>query len=433
MLRILDLVKIVAKYRLDEYLSKHDRTKFLNAGGNFVRRFLFGKPIEGPLGYRLRKALEELGPVFVKLGQIISTRRDLLPPDVANELVKLRDNVKPFDNDIAISIVERDLKGKVDDIFAYFSLTPVASASISQVHLAILPNGDEVAVKILRPGIKPIIRIDLQLLKNLISTVNLFKSNLKDFNFLGIVEELEVSIKQELNFLLEAENAEKFRENLKDYQGVCIPKIYKELSTRNVLVMERMYGTPIDHVTELTAKGINLKQVARQGIELLLLQVFRDRFFHADPHAGNVWITDDGSRVYLDFGIMGTLTKEDRDTIIKLIAALSMQDYQQFVKVQIDAGWVPDNVDKNALSKAFHNLDNLMASHSKNSAMTALRRLLNLGEKFGVKTPVQFTLLIKTLIAAEGIAKTIDPTIDLTEEVKPIMMKNFAKWLSKGT
>ena len=431
MLRIIDLVKIVAKYRLDEYLSKHDRTKFLNVGGNFVRQFLFGKPVEGPLGYRLRKALEELGPVFVKLGQIISTRQDLLPPDVANELVKLRDNVKPFDNDIAISIVEQELKGKVDDIFAYFSPTPVASASISQVHLAVLPNGDEVAVKILRPGIKSIIRIDLQLLKDLISTMNLFKSSLKDFNFLGVVEELEVSIKQELNFLLEAENAEKFRENLKDYHGVYIPKIYKELSTRNVLVMERMYGTPIDHISELTAKGVNLKQVAKQGIELLLLQVFRDRFFHADPHSGNVWIMDDGSRVYLDFGIMGVLTKEDRDTIIKLMAALSKQDYQQFVKVQIDAECFPADVYKNSLSAAFHNLGNVIASHSRNSVMIALRRLLNLGEKFGVKTPVQFTLLIKTLIAAEGIAKTIDPTIDLKEEIKPIILKNFTKWIIK--
>jgi ubiquinone biosynthesis protein len=431
MLRIIDLVKVIAKYRLDEYLSKHDRTKFLNVGGNFVRQFLFVKPVGGTPGYRLRKALEELGPVFVKLGQIISTRRDLLPSDIADELVKLRDNVKPFDNDIAISIVEQELKGKVDDIFAYFSPTPVASASISQVHLAVLPNGDEVAVKILRPGIKSIIHIDLRLLKDLISTMNLFKSSLKDFNFLGVVEELEVSIKQELNFLLEAANAEKFRENLKDSPGVYIPKIYKEISTRNVLVMERMYGTPIDHISELTAKGVNLKQVAKQGIELLLLQVFRDRFFHADPHSGNVWIMDDGSRVYLDFGIMGVLTKEDRDTIIKLMTALSKQDYQKFVKAQIDAGWVPDNVDKNALSKAFHNLDNLIAGHSKNSVMTTLRRLLNLGEKFGVKTPVQFTLLIKTLIASEGIAKTIDPTIDLKEEIKTIMIKILAKWLSK--
>jgi ubiquinone biosynthesis protein len=431
MLRIIDVIRVVAKYKLDDYLSKYDQTKFLNAGGNFVRQFLFVKPVAGPLGYRLRKALEELGPVFVKFGQIISTRRELLPADVADELAKLRDGVKPFDNNVAISIVESELKGKVDDIFSYFSPMPVASASISQVHLAVLPNGDEVAVKILRPGIKPIIRTDLRLLKDLISTVNLFKSNLKDFNFLGIIEELEVSISQELNFKLEAENAEKFRENLKDYPGVYIPKIYKELSTKNILVMERMYGTPIDHVGELTAKGVNLKEVARQGLELILLQVFRDRFFHADPHSGNVWITDDGSRVYLDFGIMGVLSREDRDIIIKLMAALSTQNYQEFVQVQINAGWVPDDVDKDALKKAFHNLDSLIASHSKNSVMTALRRLLNLGEKFGIKTPVQFTLLIKTLIAAEGIARTIDPTIDLQEEMKPIIIKNFSKWISK--
>ena len=431
MLRIIDVVRVVAKYKLDDYLSNYDQTKFLNTGGNLIRQFLFVKPVQGPLGYRLRKALEELGPVFIKFGQIISTRRELLPKDVADELSKLRDGVKPFDSSIAISIVEKELKCPLDDVFLNFSSTPVAAASISQVHLATLKNGDEVAVKILRPGIKPVIRADLRLLKDLISTLTLFKSTLKDFNFLGVVDELASSISQELNFLLEAENAEKFRENLKDYPSVRIPKIYKELSTKNMLVMERMHGTPIDHVIKLVGKGINLKEVARQGLELILLQVFRDRFFHADPHSGNIWIMDDGLRVYLDFGIMGSLSKEDRDIIIKLMTALSLQNYQEFVEVQVNAGWVPDDVDKDALKKAFHNLDSLIASHSKNSVMTALRRLFNLGEKFGIKIPVQFTLLIKTLIAAEGIARTIDPTIDIQEEMKPIIVKNFAKWLSK--
>lgn len=431
MLRIIDIVRVVAKYKLDDYLSNYDQTKFLNLGGNFIRQFLFVKTVQGPLGYRLRKALEELGPVFIKFGQIISTRRELLPKDVADELAKLRDSVKPFDNDVAKAIVEKELKSSLDDIFLEFSSSPVASASIAQVHFARLKTGDEVAVKILRPGIKPVIRTDLRLLKDLISTLTLFKSTLKDFNFIGIIDELATSLSQELNFLLEAENAEKFRNNLKDYPSVKIPKIYKEYSTRNILVMERMHGTPIDHVVKLVSKGINLKDVARQGLELMLLQVLRDRFFHADPHSGNVWITDDGSRVYLDFGIMGSLSKEDRDIIVKLMTALSVQNYSEFVEIQIKAGWVPDDVDKDALKKAFHNLGSLIASHSKNSVMTALRRLFNLGEKFGIKIPVQFTLLVKTLIAAEGIARTLDPNINLQEEMQPIIMKNFSKWLAK--
>jgi ubiquinone biosynthesis protein len=431
MLRVIDIVRVVAKYKLDDYLSNYDRTKFLNTGGNFIRQFLFVKPIQGPLGYRLRKALEELGPVFIKFGQIISTRRELLPKEVADELAKLRDNVKPFDNEIARSIIKKELECSIDDVFLEFTATPMAAASIAQVHLAKLKNGDEVAVKILRPGIKPIIRTDLRLLKDLVFTLTLFKSTLKDFNFLGIIDELAVSLSQEVNFLLEAENAEKFRENLIDYPSVQIPKIYKEFSTRNILVMERMHGTPIDNVIKLVSKGINLKDIARQGLELMLLQVLRDRFFHADPHSGNVWITDEGLRVYLDFGIMGKLSKEDRDIIIRLMTALSIQNYADFVQVQINAGWVPDDVDKDALKKAFHNLGSLIASHSKNSLMTALRRLFNLGEKYGIKIPVQFTLLVKTLIAAEGIARTLDPTIDLQEEMKPIIMKNFAKWVSK--
>jgi ubiquinone biosynthesis protein len=431
MLRIIDVIRVVAKYKLDDYLSGYDQTKFLNTGGNIIRQFLFIKPVQGPLGYRLRKALEELGPVFVKFGQIISTRREFLPKEVADELAKLRDSVEPFSKDDVFTIVEEELKQPIESVFSKFSQTPVAAASISQVHLATLLNGDEVAVKILRPGIRPIIRADLTLLKDIISTLTLFKNTLKDFNFVGIIDELATSFSQELNFLIEAESAEKFRENFKDYPDVLIPKIYKELSTKKILVMERMYGTPIDHVSTLSSKGINLREVAKQGLELMLLQVFRDRFFHADPHSGNVWITDTGLRVYLDFGIMGSLSRNDRDIIVRLMTALSMQNYQDFVQVQIDAGWVPNDVDKIALKKAFQNIDHLISSHSKNSLMTALRRLFNLGEKFGIKIPVQFTLLIKTLIAAEGIARTIDPTIDLQKEMKPIITKNFAKWLSK--
>jgi ubiquinone biosynthesis protein len=190
--------------------------------------------------------------------------------------------------------------------------------------------------------------------------------------------------------------------------------------------MERMYGTPIDNVKELTSKNINLKDVAKFGVEILILQIFRDRFFHADQHSGNVWIADNGDRIFLDFGIMGTLSKEDRDIAIKLMIALFSKNYTQFVDIQIQAGWLSKDADVDAVRKSFKNINGLLV---KGSIATAFYRLMSLGEKHGIKTPVQFTLLVKTLIAVEGIAKTIDPTIDLARIAPPIFIKHFSKYL----
>ena len=430
MFRLSKFIFVAIKYGFDEYLSRHERTQFLNLASSFLKTSLGIKKPEGTVGYRLRTALEELGPTFIKFGQILSTRKDLLSEDMATELANLRDKVSPFATDRARQIVEEELGKPIDAVFAHFSNLPVAAASVAQVHLARLTSGEEVAVKILRPDIKGIIQDDIQLFKHLITTMNFFKSNLKRLNFKGIVEELEISLLQELNLKLEADNAEQFRKNMQDFPTVKIPKIYHNLSTSKILVMERMYGTPIDDTKLLEQQGIDLSLVARQGLELLLVQIFRNRFFHADQHSGNVWIADDGSRIYLDFGIMGSLTKEDRDIAAQLMGTIFLEDYKGFIEVQIRAGWVPEDVDLELLKKYYQSIGSMIVNKSqKDTAVSAaFQRLLTVGEKFNIQVPVQFTLLVKTLVAVEGIAKTIDPTLNIQESAKPIMIKHFSKW-----
>jgi ubiquinone biosynthesis protein len=431
MLRLPQVIYVVVKYGLDEYLTRYERTRFLSSAGTFLKTMFNIKKPNGTVGYRLRLALEELGPAFIKFGQILSTRRDLLSDDMATELSNLKDKVKPFPTETAISIIETELGKPINTIFAHFSNEPIAAASVAQVHLARLLNGEEVAVKILRPGIEDVIKEDLNMFKYMISTMNFVKSNLKGLNFRGIVEELEVSILQELNLKLEAANADQFRTNMQDFAFVKIPKIYHELSTSKIMTMERMYGTPIDNVNELTAQGIDLPAVAQQGLELLIVQIFRNRFFHADQHSGNVWIDKDSNRIYLDFGIMGTLTKEDRDIAGQLMFALFLQNYNQFVDIQIKAGWVPEDADIASLKKYYQSIGSMIVNKSQKDAAlsAAFQRLLTVGEKFGINVPVQFTLLVKTLIAIEGIAKTIDPNMNIQQAAKPLLMKHFSKYI----
>jgi ubiquinone biosynthesis protein len=425
MIRWVNVIIVSIKYGLDEYLASHEKARFLNLAGIFVRRLFQVQPL-GPIGQRLRLALQELGPVFIKFGQIASTRRDLLPEEVADELAKLKDSVDPISALTIISTIESELGKSINELFAEFSLEPLASASVAQVHAARLHTGEDVVVKVLRPNIQTVIEADLQMFKEVVTSLQFFKSNLRMLNVMGMIEELEISILQELDLFLEATNADRFRENLKEFTWVKIPQMYKQYSTAKVLVMERMYGTPIDNVTELSSKGVDLKTTARRGLELLIVQIFRDRFFHADQHSGNVWITDTGDCIFLDFGIMGTLSKEDRDTAAGLMRALFTKNYEEFVEVQIRAGWVPDSADKDAIRKSFKNISGLLI---KGSLATAFRRLLSLGEKHGIKVPIQFTLLVKTLIAVEGVAKTVDPDIDIGKDAAPIIIKHFSKWL----
>jgi ubiquinone biosynthesis protein len=428
MIRWVNVIIVGIKYGLDEYLASHEKTRFLNLAGTFVRRMFQVKQLEGTIGYRLRLALQELGPVFIKFGQIASTRRDLLSEDVANELANLKDNVAPISGSVIIEIIERELGKPINGIFSEFSIEPLASASVAQVHAARLPTGEEVVVKVLRPNIQHTIESDLKMFKEVISSIQFFKTNLKVFNILGMIDELEISILQELDLELEADNADQFRKNLIDFPNVHVPIMYKHLSTKQVLVMERMYGTPIDNVVTLSDKNINLKEIAKQGLELLIIQVFRDRFFHADQHSGNVWIADDGSRIYLDFGIMGRLTKTDRDIASELIRALAFKNYAEFVQIQIRAGWARSNVDQRSLERSIRSIDGLL---NKKSFSAAFSRLLSIGETHGIKVPVQFTLLVKTLIAMEGMLRIIDPDIKIHAIGGAIMLKHFSKYLKK--
>ena len=425
MFRLVHVIQVVIKYGLDEYLTRYEQARFFNSAGIFLRK-LFSINNTDPIEIRLKMALQELGPVFIKFGQIASTRRDLMPSAVADELAKLKDSVPPVSGVSIKAIIEEGLGRPIDSIFSDFSFDPIAAASVAQVHQAKLLTGEDVVVKVLRPNIESIIKEDLAMFRDIIMSLQFFKNNLRFFNALGVVEELEISILQELDLELEAINADRFRYNLKDIPTVRVPKMYKEFSTKQILVMEHMYGTPIDHIDTLTNKDIDLKDIARRGVEILILQIFRDRFFHADQHSGNVWITDSGDSVFLDFGIMGSLSKEDRDIAARLMVSLFTKNYAEFVEVQIQAGWLSDSADKDAVRKSFQNINGLLL---KGSLALAFRRLLSLGETHGIKVPVQFTLLVKTLIAVEGVAKTIDPTFDISRIGTPIFIKHFSKYL----
>ena len=408
MIRIIDITYICLKYDLEDFLVSLKLNKFFQFGSKIKR--LFYKKIDAPLEQRLRMALEELGPVYIKLGQIIATRKDLLPSRFSKELEQLRDNVKSEFIDIN-KILGQDIQD-----FDYINYTPIASASIAQVYQAQLKNQD-VVIKVSRPNAEMIIRKDLAFFKSLLSK---FSSNYKSNILKGMLSELENSLLQEIDFINEINNAEQFRKNMQDFPNVLIPKIYEKYSSKNIIVMERMYGTPIDQVDAIKSKGINLKDLSEEGVEILMIQILRNRFFHADLHAGNIWINDQGKRIFLDFGIMGSLSKHDRDILADMISNLYIKRYDKFIDLQIQAGWAPSDLDKEKFLESIKELTN-----NKKSFSILLNDLLILGESYGLIIPVQFLLLVKTLMVTEANAKNLNSSLDLATVATSILFKHF--------
>jgi len=433
MLRVIDITRVVIKYRLDEYLARFSQAKFLNMSGKITRKLFNVKQVDGTFPVRVKLALEELGPVFVKFGQILSTRQDALPESLIKELKKLRDDVQPFDTDTAIKIIEQELGADILDIFESFPNKPHASASVAQVYFATLKTGEEVAVKILRPNIKQTIINDLELFSTLAGLISAYRSKLKIINLKGILAEIKLSMIGELDLTLEAQNAIKFAENFKDIPYVHVPKIYSEFTTRNVLVMERMYGFPVDDILEIEKRKLNLTEVVTRGIELNLLQIFKYGFFHADQHTGNVWLSDDGGRVYLDFGIMGTLKKDDKVLLAKTMVFLFTKNFKELVEIQLAAGWFNASLDKQVLEKTYKSIGNAMIDKSQKdySIVSMFSQILAEGEKNGLVVPIEFTLLIKNLLIIEGVSKKLDPSINLRKVGENLIMKHFKSWFVK--
>ena len=380
-------------------------------------------PESATRGQRLREALETLGPIFVKFGQVLSTRRDLLPLDLADELAKLQDRVPPFPSALALAEVERSLGKPIQELFGSFEEQPVASASIAQVHLARLHDGTEVAVKVLRPGVEAAIARDVALLDTAAGLVERWWADGRRLRPREVVAEFARHLDDELDLMREAANASQLGRNFAGSPLLLVPAVYWDLCAQRVMVMQRMHGTPISQVSTLREKGVNIPALARSGVEIFFTQVFRDGFFHADMHPGNILVADDGRYVALDFGIMGTLTEVDKNYLAQNFLAFFNRDYRRVAQAHLDAGWVPAGTRVDEFEAAIRAVcEPIFARPLKEIYFgKLLLRLFQTSRRFNVEVQPQLVMLQKTLLNIEGLGRELDPDLDLWQTAKPFL------------
>ena len=424
------IVFVVLRFGLDELVLSSFRHPWLRL---LARLVSVGRDLRAPRGARLREALERLGPIFVKFGQVLSTRRDLLPPDIADELAKLQDRVPPFSSDLAVAIIERAYGRKVSDVFVDFEREPVASASIAQVHFATLKdrNGQlrEVAVKVLRPGMLTVIDKDLALMRMMAAWVERLSHDGKRLKPREVVAEFDKYLHDELDLIREAANAAQLRRNMEGLDLVLIPEMFWDFCHTNVLVMERMHGVPISQVERLRAAGVDIRKLARDGVTIFFTQVFRDGFFHADMHPGNIQVSIDpatfGRYISLDFGIVGTLTEYDKEYLAQNFTAFFRRDYKRVAELHIESGWVPANTRVDELESAIRAVCEPYFDRplKEISLGMVLMRLFQTSRRFNVEIQPQLVLLQKTLLNIEGLGRELDPDLDLWSTAKPFLEK----------
>ena len=382
-------------------------------------------------GARIRGALEDLGPIFVKFGQTLSTRRDLLPDDIAEELVKLQDRVPPFPGSEARQVIEQALGKPVGELFAEFDETPLASASVAQVHTARLQTGEAVVVKVLRPGIEERIRTDLGLLFELARLADRFWKGARRLRPVEVVAEFEKTILDELDLVREAANAAEIRRRFEDSEMLYIPQVYFDYTRRDVMVMERISGIPIGDVAQLKREGVNLKTLAERGVEIFFTQVLRDSLFHADMHPGNIFATREARYIAVDFGIVGSISHEDKHYIAENFRAFFNRDYRRVAEMHIESGWVPRDtrvVEFEAAIRAvcepiFNKpLKDISYGH-------LLLRLFQVARRFDMEVQPQLVLLQKTLLNIEGLGRDLYPDLDLWQTAKPFLERWFKEEL----
>ena len=386
-----------------------------------------------PRGQRLREALETLGPIFVKFGQVLSTRRDLLPLDIADELAKLQDQVPPFVPELAVAEIEKGLGRTIDELFARFEKTAVASASVAQVHLAMLHDGREVAVKVLRPGVEAAVAKDLALLETAAALVERRWAEGRRLRPREVVAEFARHLDEELDLMREAANASQLARNFEGSALLLVPQVHWDLCAQRVMVMERMRGIPISQIDALRENGIDIPALARAGVEIFFTQVFRDGFFHADMHPGNILVaTEEGVRgryVALDFGIMGTLTDVDKSYLAQNFIAFFNRDYRRVAQAHLDAGWVPAGTRVDAFEAAVRAVcEPVFARPLKEISFgKLLLRLFQTSRRFNVEIQPQLVLLQKTLLNIEGLGRQLDPDLDLWVTAKPYL----ERWMNE--
>ena len=427
--RLLKIISVALRFGLDEFLRGHERVGGLHTALRFA---LFWRNLAMPRAVRLRRALETLGPIFVKFGQILSTRRDLLPDDIADELARLQDQVPPFSGDEAVAIIER-AQGKngkpVNEIFRAFDRTAHASASVAQVHLAELHDGREAAVKILRPGIAHIIRNDLALLNAGASLMEWLWADGKRLKPHEVVAEFARHLDDELDLMREAANASQLRRNFAGSPLLAVPEIFWEYCSTDVMVMQRMRGTPVSHVDALRAQGVDIPKLARAGVEIFFTQVFRDGFFHADMHPGNIFVSPAGQYIALDFGIMGSLTPTDKHYLARNFLAFFRRDYRRVALAHIESGWTPPDTSVEAFETAIRAVcEPIFDKPLKDISFgRLLLRLFQTSRRFNMEIQPQLVLLQKTLLNIEGLGRDLDPELDLWATAKPFL----ERWMSE--
>ena len=420
--RLLRIVRVLVRHGLDEFvfslslLRPYRFVLWLFPGFWFRERSV-------DRGQRLREALEELGPVFVKFGQALSTRPDLIPPDIAAELTRLQDDVSPFPGELAKTVLERSLQAPLSEHFESFDLEPLASASVAQVHCATLKDGSEVVVKVLRPGIETVIDQDLALLYQIARLAERHWPPAKRLRPLEVVADYDKTVHDELDMMREGANASQLRSNFPDSQMIYVPKVYWEHSRREVLVMERIEGIPIRDIDAIKEAGVDLRKLAHNGVEIFFTQAFRDGFFHADMHPGNIFVGKDGQYRAVDFGIMGTLGESDKQYLAENLLAFFNRDYRAVALAHLRAGWVPATTRVDEFEAAVRTVCEPIFARpiSEISFGHLVVRLFQVARRFDMPVQPQLVLLQKTLLNIEGLGRQLSPDLDLWETAKPYL------------
>ncbi len=434
LLRLIKIVYIALRYRLDELVLSSINRPFAYG---LLRIIRFGRKPKVPRGKRLRLALESLGPIFVKFGQVLSTRRDLIPHDIAQELALLQDRVPPFPSNIAAKCIEDELGKPPNILFAQFDTDPIASASIAQVHFATLHDGRKVAVKVLRPGMHKIINKDLRLMGILASLVEKISPDARRLKPRQVVHEFNNYLHDELDLMREAANCSQLRRNFYEKPDranlLIVPEVVWEYCSTAIFTMERMSGIPVNQTDKLVKAGVDLSDLAVRGVEIFFTQVFADGFFHADMHPGNIYVSDQpetlGRYIAMDFGIVGTLSEFDKNYLAQNFLAFFQRDYRRVAQLHIESGWAPANTREEELEGAVRAVcepyfDRPLAEISLGQV---LLRLFQTSRRFNVEIQPQLVLLQKTLLNVEGMGRDLDPELDLWKTAKPYL----ERWMHK--
>ena len=428
-LRLLFISHVLFKHGLDEiifatHLFRSYRFLLYLLPWNWFRNHRESRAV------RLRRTLEDLGPIFVKFGQILSTRQDLLPDDIALEFKQLQDNVPPFSGVAARAIIEKRFNASVNELFLHFDETPLASASVAQVHAATLTDQREVIVKVLRPGIEKIIKRDVAIMYAIAGLAERYWSEGKRLRPIEVVGEFEHTIFDELDLQREAANASQLKRNFSENNLLYVPEVYWPLTRRNVMVMERIHGIPVNEIEQLRNAGIDLKALSEHGVEIFFTQVFKHNFFHADMHPGNIFVSDQGQYIAVDFGIMGTLSPDDQRYLAENFLAFFNRDYHRVAELHVLSGWVPPDTRIDEFESAIRAVcEPIFERPLKDISFgQLLLRLFQTAGRFNMPIQPQLVLLQKTLLNIEGLGRQLYPDLDLWKTAKPFLeswMKDY--------